>query len=132
MKQLLTGIVITIVLAGCSHTAPVLIGPDTYMSERMSAGGIFVSAGALKAELYKEANEFCLAQGKQLMPDSVVSNEAIPGRAMPRAEIIFRCLDPNDPALKRPVMRPEPNVRIEVAPTPPVKPAPTQAPTILQ
>lgn len=96
-------------LTGCAANSGVIpIGKDTYMVSRQAATG-FSGSGTLKAEAFQEANQFCLTQAKELQVLS--THEALPPYILgnfPKAEVQFMCLDQNDPALGRPIHRPEP------------------------
>jgi hypothetical protein len=61
MKKFLF-IVATVYLVGCASSGPVPIGKDTYMISKQSAGGAFVSSGSVKADVFREANQFCISQ----------------------------------------------------------------------
>jgi hypothetical protein len=96
-------------LTGCAANSGVIsIGKDTYMVSRQAATG-FSGSGTLKAEAFQEANQFCLTLAKVVQV--VSTHEAAPPYILgnfPKAEVQFMCLDRNDPALSRPVLRPEP------------------------
>jgi len=96
-------------LTGCAANSGVIpIGKDTYMVSRQAATG-FSGSGTLKAEAFQEANLFCRSQSKdvQVIRTSEAAPPYIAGN-FPKAEIQFLCLNQNDPALNRPVLRPEP------------------------
>ncbi len=96
-------------LTGCAANSGVIpIGKDTYMVSRQAATG-FSGSGTLKAEAFQEANQYCLTLAKDVQV--VSTHEAAPPYILgnfPKAEVQFMCLDRNDPALSRPVLRPEP------------------------
>lgn len=62
------------------------------MLAKTSAGGAFVSGASVKADLLKEANEFCGKQGKQMQLGTSEAKNAIPFARMPSAEISFSCV----------------------------------------
>lgn len=103
---------IALLLAGCSGPGVVPMGRDTYMIAKDGSFTTF-GGGAVKAELYQEANTFCERKGKQLMPVKDASRDSGYGRYA-NAELQFRCLDANDPELRRPTMEAEPDLRIKV------------------
>ncbi len=83
-------VVLTVVgVIGCAGSGIVQISDDTYMHSKLG-GGFTVSGSVVKAELYKEANEFCATKGKKMEPltsthvDNMGSNFA-------SAEIQFKC-----------------------------------------
>lgn len=103
---------ITLFIAGCSGPGVVPMGRDTYMIAKDGSFTTF-GGGAVKAELYQEANAFCENKGKQLMPVNEAARDSGYGRYA-NAELQFRCLDANDPELHRPTMESEPTVRIKI------------------
>jgi hypothetical protein len=113
LKQLIIGIAL-MGMFGCSHSGVVPIGQDTFMiaNEGWSSGS------TLKAGLYQEANEFCIARGQQLMPIDAKSNNSVwgslgSGGTNAAAEISFRCLSQTDAELHRPKVRPDSTIGIE-------------------
>jgi hypothetical protein len=98
-------------LASCSSSGVVPIGPDTYMISK--PGDFFTfTGGSVAADLYREAGAYCAQEHKNLMPVHVSASDS--GYAkVASAELQFRCLADGDPELKRPVMRDTPNVRLE-------------------
>jgi len=110
MKNIL--LVIFIFLFGCASSGPVPIGQDTFMITKQSSTG-FHSGASVKAEIYREANEYCMKTGKQLQPVSDRQVDGVPGRSYANAEITFRCLLQSDSELNRPTPKPTPNIIIE-------------------
>ncbi|WP_431861452.1 hypothetical protein [Azospirillum sp.] len=53
----------------------------------------------VKAELYREANEFCARQAKHMLPLGSASRDSAPFQYA-TAEITFRCLRDGDPDLR--------------------------------
>lgn len=78
-------------LAGCASSGPIATGKDTYLINKTSAGGAFVSGQSVKADLLTEANAFCSKQGKVMTLLNADSKNAIPFARMPSAEINFKC-----------------------------------------
>jgi hypothetical protein len=60
------------------------------------------SGGAQKVRAFQKADAFCKSLGKQLQP---IKTEETPGgfAELASAEVYFRCLNPDGPALQRPV-----------------------------
>lgn len=110
--RLLLASTIGLLLSGCSGPGVVPMGPDTYMVAKDGSFTTF-GGGAVKAELYKEANAFCEGKGKQLMPVKDASRDSGYGRYA-NAELQFRCLSSKDPELRRPTMESTPDVKISV------------------
>jgi len=106
---------LAILLAGCASNSDVVpIGKDTFMVSRQAATG-FSGSGTLKADAFKEANEYCLSQKKTFQV--VNTNEAQPPFVFgnfPKIEIQFMCLDPNDSEITRPKLIKEPNSVIQI------------------
>jgi hypothetical protein len=106
---------LAILLAGCALNSGVVpIGKDTFMVSRQAATG-FSGSGTLKAEAFKEANQYCLSQKKVLQ--IVNTSEAQPPYVLgnfPKAEVQFMCLEPNDSELARPKLKKEADSVIEI------------------
>ena len=106
---------LAIILAGCALNSGVVpIGKDTFMVSRQAATG-FSGSGTLKAEAFKEANQYCLSQNKVLQ--IVNTTEAQPPYVLgnfPKAEVQFMCLEPNDSKLARPKLKKEADSVIEI------------------
>ena len=106
---------LAILLVGCaSNSGVVPIGKDTFMVSRQAATG-FSGSGTLKAEAFKEANQYCLSQKKTLQV--VNTSEAQPPYVFgnfPKAEVQFMCLDPNDSEFGRPKLKKEADTVIKI------------------
>ena len=80
-----------VVLAGCSSTGIVPMDKDTYMVSKRSAQVGFGPADGAKADLYREASEFCAKQNKKL--ETVKLDMTDSGFARPAsASLQFRCM----------------------------------------
>jgi len=99
-----------LLLTGCA-SGIVPIGPDTYMMSDTGAWS-WSSGGNLKAGIYKEAYEFCLKEGKVMMPVNTNQTNANFSN-FAHAEVQFRCLDKGDPELRRPTMEKTPDIVIQ-------------------
>lgn len=98
-------------LAGCTDTGPIKVGPDTYtISTRVALGG----PASAKGEALQEANAFCSSQAKEILLNHVESSECALHGGCGEAEIMFYCLAPGDPQLKRPQFKSDPTERIEI------------------
>jgi uncharacterized lipoprotein YajG len=93
MKQISSILGALFLLAGCASSSPIATGKDTYMLTKTSAGGVFVSGTSVKADLLKEANEFCAKQGKTMTLLNGTAKNAIPFARMPSSEISFQCVE---------------------------------------
>jgi hypothetical protein len=100
-------------LAGCVSTGPIPIGEDTFMISKKGAGGGFTSVGAIKGEVFQEANAYCVSQGKKFQVVSTNEHPAGFGR-FPEAEVQFMCLNQGDPALTRTRLQRAPDTIIEM------------------
>ena len=78
-------------MAGCATTDTGItpIGGGQYMLSKLGGMTDF-SGGTVKAELYKEAADFCGKAGKQLTPINSTSENSGYGKHA-SAEIQFRC-----------------------------------------
>ncbi|MCF6289530.1 MAG: hypothetical protein L3J03_00785 [Desulfobacterales bacterium] len=114
MKNIVFLFSLLLILGCASNSGVVPIGPETFMVSRQAATG-FSGLGTLKADAFKEANEYCTSQNKNIRV--VNTNESSPPYVMgnfPRAEIQFMCLDKNDAELTRPKMQKAPDTVIEI------------------
>jgi len=106
---------VVLTLFGCaSNSGVVPIGPETFMVSRQAATG-FSGLGTLKADAFREANEYCFRQNKNIRV--VNSSDSLPPYIMgnfPRSEIQFMCLDINDVEFTRPKMQKTPDTVIEI------------------
>ncbi|CAN7537882.1 hypothetical protein LJR130_003790 [Variovorax sp. LjRoot130] len=78
------------VLTGCGTTGVQPIGNGVYMSSKLG-GMLTYNGGEVKADLFREAAEFCGKQGKKVDPVSSTSQGAGIG-TYASAEIQFRCV----------------------------------------
>jgi hypothetical protein len=105
MTKVLSVLLFAVPLAGCISSGPMSVGPDTYMiSDRAPP----IAGGAMAAETnaVTEANAYCQSLGRQMVLQSDQNG-------VTNSRIVFRCLLPGDPELKRPNLKPAPNVVIE-------------------
>jgi predicted small secreted protein len=92
--RILIVVISALVLAACANTGAMKIGKDTYsISVRVPFSG---PSGA-KGEALKDANAFCAKQNKQVLLQNEKSYECALHGGCGEAEIIFLCLDENDP-----------------------------------
>lgn len=90
-------LVIMLALSACATTSNstkdiVSIGKDTFMVGR--SGSIFVDSGSeVKAQLYRDANDYCNTKGKILVQISESHKDKIMGVSAASAELKFRCLN---------------------------------------
>ena len=71
------------------------------------------SVGELKAQAFADANAFCTASGKTVLPINTRDAFGVFGRSYPEAELQFRWLSADDPELRRPTMQKVPDIQIE-------------------
>jgi len=103
------------ILTGCATTSGVTpIGEDTFMISRNGAG-FWSSTAQIKAEAFKDANTYCIKQGKHLQIVRTSQHEASgrPGD-FPGAEIQFMCLTSNDRELSRPKLQKEADTIVKI------------------
>lgn len=101
------------ILAGCASSGAVPIGKDTYMITKQSAGGMFVSPGSIKVEIFREAQSFCQSEGKIFQVVGTNELASFPGR-LPSAEVQFMCLNEGDKEVGRPKLHKTADTVIEV------------------
>ncbi|MGL1903959.1 MAG: hypothetical protein OCC49_17610 [Fibrobacterales bacterium] len=83
------------VLIGCSSTGVVSMGQGSYLVSKKSPQVGFGPSVTLKADVYKEANEFCMKQNKEVETVNFESTDS--GFAQsPTASLEFRCSEKND------------------------------------
>lgn len=104
-----------VTLSGCvSSSGVVPMGEDTYMISRSdNSSPVGITGASVKADVLREANEYCIKQGKKLQPIS--SRQAERGLAPANAEVQFMCLALGDSDLQRVKHRigSEDSVRVE-------------------
>lgn len=90
MTRLPVALTVAALASACtSPTGIVPIGNGMYMSSKLGGMATY-SGGAVKAELYQEAAEFCAKQGKQVEPINSTSIDMI-AMNYASAEIQLRC-----------------------------------------
>jgi len=109
--KFIVGALALALLSGCSDSGPIKVGPDTYtISTRVPLGG----PASAKGQALKEANAFCLSQGKEILLDHMQASECALHGGCGEAEIFFFCLASNDPQLKRQKYSSDPTQKIEI------------------
>jgi len=98
---------------GCASTGILSVGKDTYMVSKQSATG-YQSAVGIKADVLREANEFCVKQGLIMVVISLKTKDGVPGRSYATAELIFRAVPPGDKENQRPVFEKGADTIIEI------------------
>lgn len=89
-------VILTLVLTGCASTGVVPMDKDTYMVSKRSAQVGLGPADGVKADVYREANEFCKKQNKKV--ETVTLNMTDSGFARPAsASLQFRCVSDSAP-----------------------------------
>ena len=100
-------------LASCASTGILPIGKNTYMVSKQTATG-YQSAVAIKGEILKEANEFCVKQGLVMVIVSLDTKDGVPGRSYATAELVFRAVRPEDAENQRPQLERGADTTIEI------------------
>lgn len=100
--------------AACASQTDVLpLGPDTFT---VSVGAVGTGSKSgndtqAKQQALVQANAYCVTKGKQILVQQMSMKSTMWGST---SEIVFQCLDANDPLLKtRPVYRKDADVIIE-------------------
>jgi hypothetical protein len=82
---------LVLALAACSSTGVVPMDGDTYMVSKRSAQVGFGPADGAKADIYREANDFCAKQNKKVKTVSLQMTDS--GFAQPAsASLQFQCM----------------------------------------
>ncbi len=88
------------------------MGRDTFM---ISKNGTAIGVGSkIKADLYREANAWCVNQGLVMVPVSEKSVDGVAGTSLASAEIVFRAVKKGDYEDQRTNLRRVPDTVIEV------------------
>jgi hypothetical protein len=95
----LAAVMATLIIGCTTSSGVVSVGSDTYKISRTEWG--LRSSGFVKAAAIKEADAYCRKRGKAIMVIKTVESDVEYG-AKPAAEVYFKCLATNDPALKEP------------------------------
>ena len=105
MRVLFICMVALLALSGCVSTSGVLpMGKDTYSLTVSVSGSGFDADNAPKAkkEAVTQASEYCKSLSKEIAVQTISGRNTVSGGSI--YDIIFQCLNANDPALKnRPV-----------------------------
>lgn len=99
---------LALTLVGCATTSGVLpFGKDTYT---ITVADLMGPASAQKGAI-TQATEHCAGEGKLLSPVSTQTSTSPGGESS--YQLVFRCLDEDDPEYTRPNWGPSPDVVIE-------------------
>ena len=83
--------ILALLLTGCASTGIVPMDRDTYMTSKKSPQVGFGPADNLKADVYREANEFCAQKNKKIETVLLQMTDAGFARS-PSASLQFRCI----------------------------------------
>jgi len=115
IKSILYIPILSFIVTGCATSSGVSpLGEDSFMISRNGAG-FWSSTGQIKAVALKDADAYCIKNGKELQVVRITQHEASgrPGD-FPGAEVQFMCLNHNDPALTRTKLKKEADRIIEI------------------
>ena len=85
-------IVPAILISACTASSGVIpVGNNVYMISR-SEKGFDTTGSRVKADALKEANKFCLSNGKELEIVKTSQEDMKPFRSDAQAEIEFKCI----------------------------------------
>ena len=101
---------ICLVLASCS-SGVVQTGPGTYMMSGSKPG--LIGAGAVKADLYAKAGDWCSQRGLAMVPLDSKGSDAVFGGNWANAEIHFRAVPPSEAGKYQSSAERQPDVVIE-------------------
>lgn len=97
-------LILALALAGCTNTGAMKIGPDSYMlSTRVPFGGPSSASG----EALQTAGIYCAGMQREMLLDHISSYECALHGGCGEAQIMFFCLNSNDPQLHRVKLRPD-------------------------
>ncbi len=99
-------------LSACASSSGVnILGPDTYniSATASPARGGWATA---KGIALSEAHDYCTTLGKEVLVTNTTTANTN-GLGAGSADVTFRCLSKDDPALSRPIYGPTPNTIIE-------------------
>jgi hypothetical protein len=98
MKPLACFFTLTLlVLSGCQSTGVIPMDQDSYMiGKKDGTPGLGVSL-TNKAEVYREANDFCRAKGLEVQTLEVITTPARPAQ-LGSTELHFKCVAPGGSA----------------------------------
>jgi len=85
-------VILVLALTGCGSTGIVPMDKDTYMVANTAAGRGFATGDGPKADVYREANEFCALKNKRVETLEITSQDGKPFVRSGHAELHFRCV----------------------------------------
>jgi hypothetical protein len=91
MKLRILGAATAIAITACVSSGVIPIGDGEYMIAKHSAT-TFANGGSQKAEVYREANAYCVMQGKELTTTEVTAENGVAAYRAASAELHFRCV----------------------------------------
>jgi len=80
-----------LLVSGCASTGIVPMDRDTYMVSKRAAQAGFGPPVAAKADIYRQANEFCAAKGQKVETINYEGTDSGFGRPA-SASLQFRCV----------------------------------------
>jgi hypothetical protein len=99
-----------VTIAGCASTGVIPVDQDSYMiGKKDGSPGLGVSLSN-KADVYREANDFCKAKGLEVKTLQVITTPSRPAQ-LGSTELQFKCVPPGGSA--EPLVR-EPDKVIEI------------------
>jgi hypothetical protein len=112
MMRIIVFLACTVVLlTSCATTSIAPYGKDSYIVSVEDMWGA-QSSGKLQVKAAKEASEYCAKQGK-VMRVRNTRGEGIQLWTGTSSNLIFSCIDENDPENTRPTLRKEADIIIE-------------------
>jgi hypothetical protein len=89
-------------VVGCAGSSGISeISDNTYISSKKGGFGRVTTSGSeFKAELFKEANDFCSSKGKKM--ESITATHFDRGEGRPTAELQFKCVTPSRFSISHP------------------------------
>lgn len=91
--QKVTVLAVVLSLAGCATPQVVPLGNNTFSLSKLSPHCAAGTAGAVKADVYFQAEQFCREQHQRLEIVDFEGKSGIPFVRCANAELTFRCTD---------------------------------------
>lgn len=106
MKKQLAVIAAALALAGCANSGSHAIGKDTYM---VTVRVTFTGIARAKADALETAGADCKAMGKAMLLKDLTGNGCMLRGGCAEAQIVYSCLEKDDPRYKEPTLQKEPD-----------------------
>lgn len=110
---LLSFLICIATVLGCASTGVIPVGGNSYMVSKQTATG-FQTAVSIKAEVLREANEFCEKKGLRMIVVSLRTKDGEPGRSYATADLVFKAVRETDTEYQEYVLKRDADKIIEI------------------